>query len=187
MDARGAAVLPGFNDSDVQFLAGALALDSIDLLGASTVDEVQARVRGWIEANPLKPWVVGRGWSRDALAKDARPRQILDAAAPDRPAYISSADGETAWVNSAALRLAGITRRTKEPGPGNIETDYRTGEPTCTARRGHGACRTARSEGHRNRTLTGAPQRNREAHRNGITSVQDANVAPADFASYEER
>ncbi len=187
VDARGAAVLPGFNDSDVQFLAGALALDSVDLLGASTVDEVQARVRGWIEANPSKPWVVGRGWSRDALSKDARPRQILDAAAPDRPAYITSANGETAWVNSAALRLAGITRRTKDSGPGNIEKDSRTGEPTGVLR-GEAMELAARLVPRATATDRSQALHNAigEAHRNGITSVQDANVAPADFASYEE-
>src|SRR4051812_34395568 len=62
IDALGAAVLPGFNDASVQFISGGLGLDTIDLLGADTIEEMQARIRLWAAANPDRPWVVGRGW-----------------------------------------------------------------------------------------------------------------------------
>src|SRR4051812_15042042 len=52
IDAAGAAVLPGFNDADVRFISGGLALDAVDLLDATTPDEIQARIRVWAEANP---------------------------------------------------------------------------------------------------------------------------------------
>ena len=46
------------------------------------------------------------------------------------PAYLTSYDGHTGWANSAALKLAGITRRSKNPADGIIVKDARTGEPT---------------------------------------------------------
>src|SRR3972149_4151812 len=68
IDAHGAAVLPGFNDANVQFIDGGLALDRIDLAGALTIEEIQARVRTWADANPDRLWGLGRGWSAAASA-----------------------------------------------------------------------------------------------------------------------
>lgn len=185
VDAHGAAVVPGFNDGDVQFITGALGLDAVDLLGAATVTEAQARISAWAEANPLRPWVTGRGWSSEAI--DAPTRQLLDAVVPDRPAYMLSVDGRTAWVNTKALRLAGVTRRTANPAHGEIEKDLRTGEPTgvlkaaAAALAGRLVPRPTREQ--RARALRVAIT---GAHENGITSVQDATAGADDFALYEE-
>ena len=187
VDARGGAVLPGFNDSSVQFMAGGLTLDSADLLGAATADEAQARIRAWAEANPLKSWVVGRGWAPEVFANGRPTRQLLDAAVPDRPAYMLSADGRTAWVNTNALRLAGVTRQTATPADGVIEKDPRTGEPSGVLRASAVALAArlvpAPTPAERAQALRSAVS---EAHRHGVTSVQDANVAPGDFPIYEE-
>lgn len=187
VDARGGAVLPGFNDADVHFTDGALTLDGVDLLGADSVDEAQARISAWAEANPLRPWVVGRGWSGRMSATGPPTRQRLDAAVPDRPAYMLSADGRTAWVNTRALRLAGVTRRTPNPEAGVIEKDQRTGEPIglLTAAAADLAGRLVPKPTHeqRARALHTAIA---AAHENGVTSVQDAAVGPDAFALYEE-
>src|SRR5687768_13630267 len=59
IDARGGTVLPGFNDAHVHLISGGLALEKIDLLEATTVDEILARIRGWAAANSDRPWVLG--------------------------------------------------------------------------------------------------------------------------------
>jgi predicted amidohydrolase YtcJ len=53
----------------------------------------------------------------------------LDEVVPDRPAIMTCADGHTSWVNSKALALAGIDRRTPDPQNGKIVRDE-NGEPT---------------------------------------------------------
>jgi predicted amidohydrolase YtcJ len=187
VDAKGAAVLPGFNDADVQFINGAVGLEAVDLLGVTTVDEAQARISAWAEANPLRPWVVGRGWSGDKFASGAATRQLLDAAVSDRPAYMLSADGGAAWVNTKALRLARVTRRTPGPPDGVIEKDPRTGEPSGVLRAAAAPLvgRLVPRATHEERA--GALQLAiAEAHENGITSVQDAVVGADEFALYEE-
>jgi predicted amidohydrolase YtcJ len=187
VDARGAAVVPGFNDADVEFVHGALGIEGVDLLGAATVDEAQARVSAWAEANQLRPWVVGRGWSSETFAGATTPRQLLDAAVADRPAYLLSVDGRSAWVNTKALRLAQIARRTTSPENGVIEKDPRTGEPTgllrgaAVALAGRLVPTPTREERARRLQLAIS-----EAHENGITSVQDAVVGPEEFALYEQ-
>jgi predicted amidohydrolase YtcJ len=78
VDAKGAAVLPGFNDASTGFIDGGLALSGVDLADATTVDEIQSRVKVWAESNPDGRWIVGRGWRVGALATTPT-RQLLDA------------------------------------------------------------------------------------------------------------
>ena len=187
LDALGAAVLPGFNDANVQFIAGGLGLDAIDLLEAADAAEMQARIRTWADANPDRPWVVGRGWAAGSFQGGGPTRLLLDAAAPNRPAFILSNDGRAAWVNTRALRLAGITRKTPNPAGGVIVKEARTGEPTgvlkgaAVALAGRHVPRPTHDE--RARALRAAIV---EAHRHGITSVQDAAAGAEDLALYEE-
>ncbi|WP_217702452.1 amidohydrolase [Nocardioides guangzhouensis] len=63
------------------------------------------------------------------LSRQHPHRRELDRFLPERPAYLNGHDGHTAWVNSAALAKAGITRETPDPPHGLIERDE-TGEPT---------------------------------------------------------
>lgn len=185
IDANGAAVLPGFNDAHVHFVDGGLALDQIDLAGADTIDELSARIRAWADANPDQPWIVGRGLNA-ALATGAQSaRQLLDALAGDRPAYLASVDGTAAWVNSEALRLAGVTRRV--PKNDAIARAARTGEATGVLGEGAIALVTRalppQTRDRRARALRGAIA---EAHQNGITSVHDVGASLGDFELYNE-
>ena len=187
LDALGAAVLPGFNDANVEFINGGLGLDAIDLVDSADAAEVHARIRTWADANPDRAWVVGRGWSADAFQSGGPTRLQLDAAVPNRPAFILSNDGRAAWVNTKALHLAGLTRKTPNPAGGTIVRDARTGEPTGVLKSAAVALvrrvvpRPTRDE--RARALRAAIV---EAHRNGITSVQDAAAGAEDLALYEE-
>src|SRR5262249_10582282 len=61
------------------------------------------------------PWIVGEGWFMDAFEGGNPPKDLLDAAVPDRPVFSESRDGHSAWVNSRALAIAGITRETPDP------------------------------------------------------------------------
>ena len=62
IDARGAAVLPGFNDAHLHFITGGLNLEGIDLTGVATLDDIRSRIETWATVHPDAPWVLGRGW-----------------------------------------------------------------------------------------------------------------------------
>src|SRR5262249_33750065 len=128
IDAHRGAVLPGFDDAHASLVAGGLARDGVRLDGAGTLDEIQSRITEWAEARPDAAWIVGAGWSHDALA-DQPGRAQLDAAVTDRPARLLSEDGQTLWVNTKALQAAHITRKTPDPKSGTIVRDRR-GDPT---------------------------------------------------------
>jgi predicted amidohydrolase YtcJ len=185
IDAKGATVLPGFNDARVDFVDGGAAMDRIDLLDAAELEDLERRVRDWAEANPDQSWVLGRGWQRQLFADERPTRQLLDRLVPDRPARLLSADGRTAWVNTKALRLAKITKKTPAPAHGTIVHDARSGEPSGLL---EGSAiglidhlLAAPTEGDRERALRTAIA---TAHRQGVTSVQDVVDSPDELSAY---
>ena len=187
IDAKGAAVLPGFNDAHVHFIDGGLGLERIDLADAVTVDEVQSRIRTWASNHADASWVLGRGWYYEPFPGGLPTRQQLDTVVSDRPAQIISYDGHTSWVNTRALRLARITKKTPNPPGGVIVKDPRTGEPTGVLKEaamalvGDHVPKTTR--GDRAAALRSAIG---EAQRNGVTSVQNASGDAVDFELYAE-
>jgi predicted amidohydrolase YtcJ len=78
--------------------------------------------------NRTTPWVDGRGLKYGIVST----RQELDAIIVDRPVYVGSYDGHTAWANSMALEMAGILHPGKVIGPNGIivrdEADLASGE-----------------------------------------------------------
>jgi predicted amidohydrolase YtcJ len=182
IDAKGAAVLPGFNDAHLHLVEGGLALDGVDLNGAATVQEAVERVRTWAEAHPDARWVVGRGWKAAVDVDAEQPtRQALDAAVEDRPVHLTSEDGTSVWINSRALKLAKITRRTADPVDGRVVKDTK-GEPTGilegTAAQALTALLPKANPDARRRAILAALD---AAKRNGITSIQTAGLEPGDI------
>ncbi len=186
IDARGGAVLPGFSDSHLHAIEGGLALSRIDLGGATSLEDVQEHVRAWVEAHPEVAWVTGRGWRASTFAGTLPTRQVLDALVADRPAVILGEDGRAAWVNTRALRLAGINRKTAA-APGTIARDPRTGEATGILR-GEAVALVARlvpspTRADREQAIRAAV---REAHRFGITSIQTLGSSSDDLTLFAD-
>jgi len=129
VDLRGRFVTPGFIDAHLHLLGGGLSLEELRLDDASDFATVAARIGAWAKTHPEARWVTGEGWSYAAFPGGLPSRAQLDALVPDRPAYLSSYDGHTGWANSAALRLAEVTRSTTNPAGGEIVKDA-AGEPT---------------------------------------------------------
>jgi len=183
VDAKGASVLPGFDDAHASLVDGGLASEDVQLFGARTLDDIRARIEEYTAAHPEQVWIVGRGWSYDAVQDPTRAQ--LDAIVRDRPVKLLSHDGRTAWVNSRALTAAGITKRTASPRNGTIAHDRRgdltgilEGEAMTLVDRV--APRATREERARGLELA-----IREAQRRGITSVQDFGAAAGDLDLYD--
>src|SRR5215467_12925865 len=110
LNARGAWILPAFNDAHVHFLHASRALSELDLFGAETQAEIESRVVGYAR-NTDGEWVLGRGWLYSAFPGGMPTVGLLDTLVPDRPAYLESFDAHTGWANSLALEIAGVSRR----------------------------------------------------------------------------
>lgn len=130
IDAGGRLLLPGFNDAHVHFLSGGAQLSSVDLRDAKTPQEFAERIRRFAEKLPRGRWLTGGDWDHERWAGAQLPtKELIDAFTKDVPVFVNRLDGHMALANSVALKLAGVTKETKDPPGGLIVRDAQ-GEPT---------------------------------------------------------
>src|ERR1051325_1034815 len=98
--------------------------------GTSSLEDLLAKLKERVrQAEPGK-WVTGRGWIETFWNPQVFPtRSDLDKVSPDNPVFLTRADGHGAVANSAALKIAGITKETPNPFGGEILKDKESGEP----------------------------------------------------------
>jgi predicted amidohydrolase YtcJ len=174
LDAHGGTVLPGLSDSYVRFVEGSTTLRALNLAEASTVEDVSARLKDYAEQHKDDDWIVGHGWDPALIAPGAPMRAALDEAVPDRPVFLTSADGRMAWVNTEALTRAHITRATPSPRPGAIVRG-RSGQPSGLLRDSALAIvRSVMPPRTLEDRLTSIRAGIEDAHRLGVTSIQNA-------------
>ena len=130
IDAEGKLVLPGFVDAHNHVRLGSDDA-CVQLAGATTLDEVHARIRAWHTANPDAEWIEAEAFDYSAIPDGRMPTAAdLDPATGDVPVFVLSYDVHTAWVNTAGLRALGIDRDHTHLPFGAAVTDPVTGEPT---------------------------------------------------------
>ena len=136
IDLAGQMLLPGFHDSHVHVLTGIMDEDECDLLRIPTAEEVAVKLKECTGLAGIGDdgWIIGGGWG-EWLWPEANPQKgLLDILFPDRPVYLESSFGHSAWVNSKAMEIVGIDAGTPDPDAGIIERDPETGEPSGTLR-----------------------------------------------------
>src|SRR6266487_3544746 len=131
IDLHGATMLPGLTDAH-QHLAGVGFREmTLNLEGITNLQDFLAKVKARVDQAPPGRWVTGRGWIETFWQPPVFPtRWDLDKVAPDNPLILTRADGHGAVANSAALKIAGITKNTPNPFGGEVSKDRQTGEPT---------------------------------------------------------
>jgi predicted amidohydrolase YtcJ len=131
IDLKGRALIPAFSDSHIHFMFFSLGMSGVDLDGAASVEDAAARVAKAVEAAKPGTWVLGSGWNKNAWPGGELPdRSYLDAVAPKNPVAMFSKDLHLVWVNTAALRLAGVGIDTPDPEGGEIVRDEETRQAT---------------------------------------------------------
>jgi hypothetical protein len=135
IDLDGRMLLPGFQDAHVHPVSGGLDLARCALYELWTAGDYLRAIGDYAAAHPERPWILGGGWSMDAFPGGTPTAAELDAVVADRPVFLPNRDGHGAWVNGAALRLAGVTRDTPDPSDGRIERAA-DGDPTGTLHEG---------------------------------------------------
>ena len=185
IDAAGATVVPGFNDSHVHFLSGSQSLTEFDLSGARTLDEVQQKIRAYAAANPSAPWIRGRGWNYSPFPGGLPTREQLDAAVGDRPAALVCFDGHSTWVNSKALEAAGVTKTTADPANGVITRDAAGVPEGLLKEAAQGLVRRVMPKSSLAEQRAALRAGIARAHALGVTSVQNASGNEEEFAVWE--
>ncbi len=187
LDLAGKMVLPGFQDSHVHLVSGGVELGQCNLNDLQTKEEIIARVRSYAESNPQKDWIVGGGWALPVFPEANPSKEELNAVVSDRPAFLSAADGHSAWVNSRALELAGVTAKTPDPENGRIERKPGTNEPSGTLREAAmGVVSRLIPEPTMEEYLNGLRAGQELANRFGISSIIEASADDRILDTYRE-
>lgn len=120
VDVEGATVIPGLVDSHVHIAELGEVLSHANLIGVESPQQAIDRLLS--HKQRLKPgqWLVGQGWDEGAWANNYPDRFLLDKAFPDNPVYLKSLHGFAVWVNSRALKSAGINGESESPVGGEI-------------------------------------------------------------------
>ena len=128
VDLKGKMVMPGLIDSHIHAVRGALTALGVVFDSTASVDEIKAAVKKFIADKKLKKgdWVEGAKWGVDAKKINAK---MLDEISPDNPVFLHDWTNHLAWVNSAALKAAKISKDTADPVGGVIDRDS-SGNPT---------------------------------------------------------
>ena len=133
VDLKGRMAMPGITDIHTHMLMGGQA-EMFDLNFASSlgVDDICAAVRAWAEKQPPGAWIVGAQFGTDKLPalNTAGALAKLDAASLGRPVLLRDDSHHNRWVNSATLRLCGLTKESDNPERGELGRDPESGELT---------------------------------------------------------
>ena len=130
VDAGGKSVLPGFNDAHVHWLSGGYSITNVDLRDASSPAEMARRIGDFAKRVPKGCWILGGDWDHEKWPGTPLPNKaLIDALTPDHPVFVSRLDGHMSLANSLALKLAKVTKESKD-GPGGLIVRDAQGEPT---------------------------------------------------------
>lgn len=131
-DMGGKVILPGLTDAHLHLQKYALSLQKIDC-ETDTLDECLRRVEERARSAQPGEWILGHGWNQNNWFPSPSGRGArgegrmwpsaahLDKIAPDNPVYLTAKSLHAGWVNSAALKQAGIRPASPDPANGQLQ------------------------------------------------------------------
>jgi hypothetical protein len=133
VDLEGRMMMPGLIDSHNHVIQIPVDRAHLNFSDPTDSDSMLAEVAAYAKANPDAPYIRGGTWNLGVFPNNSPRKELLDAIDSERPIYMFSQTGHSAWVNSAAIELIGLA---------NLEQDSRhiwdvdpdTGEPSGTIR-----------------------------------------------------
>lgn len=128
-DGKQKFLSPGFQDSHVHLIEGAKLEHELKIPSSADTNKLQELIKAYSKENPKEKWIVGKGWSPFQFPEEKAHKKIIDAAESVRPVLLVDTTGHQAWVNSVALKLAGITKSSEKKINGTVVKDAQ-GEPT---------------------------------------------------------
>ncbi|MCW3976044.1 MAG: amidohydrolase [Candidatus Bathyarchaeota archaeon] len=197
-DLKGNTVIPGLIDSHIHFQFVAEESIFVSLAGVNSIVDIAKRIEEAVKKTRKGEWIrcaMVSSYFYLELEEKRRPnRWDLDHVSPDNPVYIEGP--HHCYVNSYALRLAGVTRDTTQPPgavvmpgeQGPIEKDPKTGEPTGIFREASGKSLVSKllpPVTHSDR-VKGYKATAKRLNSRGLTSILQAGALFEEFRALQE-
>jgi hypothetical protein len=189
LDLEGKTVIPGLIDSHVHPVGASLTEFDHPVPEMESIPDVLDYIKARAAVLEAGQWIEVQQVFITRLREQRYPtRDELDHAAPKNPVIFAT--GPDASLNSLALKLSEIDKnfQVKDDGPGHIERDPNTGDPTGILR----SCTRFVKIGDRGRvrqpTADERDQRLLELLRDynsvGLTAIVDRDADPSEIAQY---
>jgi predicted amidohydrolase YtcJ len=124
IDLHGSALLPGFIDTHLHPVVMIYFDMNIDLRGATSIAELQDKLRDAAQSGSPDDWIVGLQFDEQALDEPRLlTRHDLDVACPDRPIVVIKHDGHSVMVNTRTIQVCGVSATTEDPAGGVIDRE----------------------------------------------------------------
>ncbi|WP_176059664.1 amidohydrolase [Paraburkholderia sp. BCC1876] len=175
VDLRGRMIVPGFTDSHAHPVEGFQLTCDADLGDAHSLDAIAHQVRECAALHPQRSWVMAGNVALEALGAQLN-RSALDMMVGDRPLLLIGHDVHSGCLNTAALRVLGVSATTPDPEGGIYERDAH-GAPTGVVHEAalYGLFRHLPQMG-ADESARALQKAQRQAHENGITGWFEAMV-----------
>ena len=160
IDGHGRRVVPGFNDAHVHFYSGGASLTGVQLRDAKSTSEFRDRIAAFARTRSQGEWILGGNWDHENWKPAELPsHQLIDTVTSNNPVFVNRLDGHMALANTAAMKLAGITKGTEDVPGGSLFAIEKATPPASlkTPRRASSSALSRRPPNKRSSTPSGRP------------------------------
>ena len=125
VNLHGQTLLPSFFDAHIHiWKVGDLLTYNLDLRGVGSIEELQDKLADFSRKNKEVLWLRARGFNEAQMKEGRLPTcQDIDKVVKDRPVFLQRTCAHIATVNTQALELCGIHKKTPIPFGGEIRRD----------------------------------------------------------------
>ena len=186
VDLHGRTATPGLIDTHCHF-DETEELYAIQLSNIKSVADAVELVRKKVAAAKPGEWIQGAGWDEGKFPDHHYIAAAdLDKVAPDNPVWLTHTTGHYGVANSYALRLAKITRDSKDPDAGTIDRSS-DGSPSGVLKEtAMEPVRKLIPEFTHDQQRNGLLKMMADFNAEGMTAAKDPGIEPSRWALYRE-
>jgi predicted amidohydrolase YtcJ len=186
VDLNGRTVVPGLIDDHYHFMDKAgTSFKRVALVDAMSYDAFLNILKAEAAETAPGQWIITQsGFLPDQFGGRLPNKEDLDKVAPNNPLFVEG--GHADYLNSAGLKLAGITRDTPNPPGGVISKDSKTGDVTGELIDASGLVSRLLPRVTYQDKIDGLRKGMKLLNSVGITGIRDPGLAPDNIRIYQE-
>ncbi len=126
IDLQGKTMTPGFIEGHGHLLGLGFSELTLNLENVKSYEELVSKVKEAAAKTRPGEWIIGRGWHQEKwdakpskMIKGFQTHELLSAASPNNPVFLTHASGHAGFANAKAMQLAGVNQLAKEQGQKN--------------------------------------------------------------------